>query len=768
MFREKSMKASKFIEIVRPTYETIQIIPHSSTRNYNSSDIAKMVAGMYRSITNSIRFAERRLMVETKVKCSYVIDMHKDQVNFYFIVPRQYKHIAKEKILSVWKKATLKEGARIAKFHDNITTYQMSYKKLDGFSLNVDRRSNNVLHSKLNVIDVMQDTDRVTVMYNFLPKRQYGWNASCRNDIEKHNANQATNKQLGAQHVWLGLLNIIFNILSSVIEGIGGNVRKESPIDKLTQYLNVNKIELSNHTNKKRYDTVIGSQIAIVSTSKDKQRSLNNAVSVCQSYRSIEGDNELTYRKARAKQLNLNDYRLKSIDVNKTSVTECHNFLQLPGRDILSQHKIEHVNVLESQVPEKLRAGVMCLGESTLQGIKQKGYLSTDEAFQYLTVCLIGPTRAGKTVLISNVCNDSAKANETNIIFDWCGNADLSIDVTTALSKTNARMLVVDCSDIKNVQGLGYNELYTDNTDVFQAYRSAKQQATQLMTLINATQGGTEDLRARMERYLGAAALIVAISQGAVKDVFAVLGNHEVRKRYIDMIPATQSENLLEYVGYLNELDDKDKQGNIIGTRLSAVQGILNRINKLKENAYLEMMLKKDCKDNFNLIDEMQKGQTICFKMPEQMFSTEQEKDTYATYWLTKVWGALQQRLWQFEGKGDEMVKVNMYFDELYQVESCQEFLRSKLSQIAKFKAKPVISCHYLGQIGNIRNELKSANASYILISGTDKDNYRELRDELDPYTLEDLLNLERYHALNLIRYENGWAKFITKLPKPL
>lgn len=138
----------------------------------------------------------------------------------------------------------------------------------------------------------------------------------------------------------------------------------------------------------------------------------------------------------------------------------------------------------------------------------------------------------------------------------------------------------------------------------------------------------------------------------------------------------------------------------------------------LKQNAYLEMMLKKDCKDNFNLVEEIQKGQLICIKMPEDMFSTEQEKDTYATYWLTKVWGALQQRKWQFKDKEKEMIKVNMYFDELYQTESCQEFLRSKLSQIAKFKAKPIISCHYLGQIGIIRNELKSANASYVLISG--------------------------------------------------
>ncbi|MFY9176737.1 MAG: hypothetical protein WAO80_05110 [Caldicoprobacterales bacterium] len=55
-----------------------------------------------------------------------------------------------------------------------------------------------------------------------------------------------------------------------------------------------------------------------------------------------------------------------------------------------------------------------------------------------------------------------------------------------------------------------------------------------------------------------------------------------------------------------------------------------------------------------------------------------------------------------------------------------------------------------------------------MLKNSCDKDNFKELKDELHPYTLDDLLNLKRYHLLNLIRYEKGWAKFITKLPPPI
>ena len=148
------------------------------------------------------------------------------------------------------------------------------------------------------------------------------------------------------------------------------------------------------------------------------------------------------------------------------------------------------------------------------------------------------------------------------------------------------------------------------------------------------------------------------------------------------------------------------------------------------------------------------------------MFSTQVEKDLYSIYWMTKIWLALQIRDWEIQDRS-KRIRVNIIVDELYQVPFCQDFIRSKLSQMAKFDCKMIISCHYLGQIGIIRNELKSAN-TYMLISGCDKDNYKELSAELNPYTVEDLLNLKRYHSLNLIKYGDGYAQFITQLPKPL
>jgi hypothetical protein len=55
-----------------------------------------------------------------------------------------------------------------------------------------------------------------------------------------------------------------------------------------------------------------------------------------------------------------------------------------------------------------------------------------------------------------------------------------------------------------------------------------------------------------------------------------------------------------------------------------------------------------------------------------------------------------------------------------------------------------------------------------MLISGCDKNNYNELKDELYPFTLEDLMRLPRFHSMNLIKNNDGYGRFITKLPKPI
>ncbi|MGX7745851.1 hypothetical protein [Rhodopseudomonas parapalustris] len=767
------MKLSQYFQIIHPKYTYLKLTPDTSIRNYNSTNIAKSIHHIQKNIFQRIHREEKKLTFETPMKCSYLIDIHKTKVEFYFIVPQQYANIAKEKIRETWSKITIEESESVLGFSMDALKYQLCYKKEDALSLGVDKKSNEPLNDILNVIDIMQDADRVSILYNFIPWNMTGWRTEYAKTIAKFKQKQPIEREkLSSKYLFKLVVNLLIEVMDGFMEVVGdflGNKKKVNEmnyVELAVATMNLDK-NLDAATHKKKDDIILKTQAVVISDSADKHRIKQNALSVCQAYKSIEGDNELLYKSLK-KDIKVESYTLPA-EINHMSINECQNFIQLPGRELLQQFKIiNKVDTLESEVPKELQQGTMCLGENTYKGNIQKAYLSNDKEFKNLTLCLIGPTRAGKTTLISNLANDGIKAGETTILFDYCGNAELSRDVAESITKN--KVLNIDCSNFDTLQGLGYNEVVPVNDTPFEVYRCAKAKTSQLMTLINYV-NDDEEFRARMERVLEAAAVLVFIQEGSIKQVFEMLQNHKLRHKFIDNIPIEQSNNLEEYINTLLEIDEwnkgtKENAPEIIGTKVSYTQGILSRVQKLKQNAYMELMLKKDCSNNINLVEEMQKAQLICIKMPEVMFSTEQEKDIYATYWLTKIWGALQKRKWDIPLKN--IVKVNIVIDELYQVPSCQDFLKSKLSQIAKFQAKPIISCHYLGQIQNIRNELKAANCSYMLLSGCDKDNFRELKEELAPYELEDLLNLKRYHSLNLMKYEGGWAKFITKMPAPI
>lgn len=765
----EAIKLSRYFQLINPVYTYIQIIPHRSIRNYNSSNIAKAISHTYKTINKRIHREQKKIFIETNFKISYIIDIEKNNANFYFLIPVIYKTIVIEKIIEIWSKATIKEVQEIPNFSEKSVTYSLSYKKIDGLSLNVDKKSNEPLNNILNVMDIMKDQDKLRIAYNFMPISQLGWKERYEDMLDRVKNNKLLDKKVTSfEYIMKSILGIILNTLDCILEVLndftGGNNEK----DNETLYNSVMAIlgqqnTLSLNTRKKKEATIINTQIAIISDSVDKTRRENNALSVAQSYNVLNEDNELIYKKVKNK-INIENYDFK-IDSNLCSSDECQNFIQIPADTLLKDFKINHIENTESEIPEELRSGSMCVGRNIYKGNEQKVYLSSDKDFRNLTLCVIAPTRSGKTNLLKNLARDSIDHGECSILFDFCGECEFSEDVAKTIQKT--KILKIDCSDINKLQGLGFNEIFTKSKNKFEVYKSAKMQTAQLVSFVNSININSE-LEPRMNRYLKAAGIIVFINNGSFKNVFDVLQDHVLRKKFINKIPEDQFDNLDEYILALNELDEwsketKNNPKEIVGTKISFVQGILNRLDSIKSNAYMELMLKKGCSQNINLVEEIQKNQLICLKMPESMFSTEEERDIYCSYWINKIWGALQQRHSML--KEEKRVKVNLFFDELYQVPTTQNFLKIKINQIAKKTCKPIISCHSLEQIKYIRPELKSANTSYMLISGCNKDNYNELKEELDPYELEDLLNLKRYTSLNLIKCNNGYAKFISTLP---
>jgi hypothetical protein len=775
----KRIKFSDYINVVKPSYVYLRLTPNNSIRNQSTHKIAKSIASLYRNITQNIRKEDAKVIkalgrefmfgtkysVDMNAKVAYYVYIEKKKVEFYFVIPRNYLTLIKEKISDSWSNITAKVVADMPSFSESATKFSLSYTKEDALSLATDRRNDDLLRSKLNVVDVMEEGDKVGVFYNFMPTSQFSWRSTYEATIRKVKRSLPTDRnKVGVSYALktaVGVISALFDDLSDALNG-GEGKRKDNDynvLEGLIERLNGGK-QISESTRKKATATVLNTQVVVMSESKDRLRQRNNARSLTQAFETITEDNRLVPKPLR-KDFKFTDYSIAGAEVNKIGDEEAQNFIAMAGRDILERYNfIEKVETQETEVPDDLQNGVMCIGESTYRGAKQKAYLSNYEHYRNLLTLLIGPTRAGKSNLIGNLSIDAIENGECVIIFDFIKNCELS-DEISALFPAD-KVLNIDNSDPAKIQGLGFNEVgYTDDPD--QQYENAKRQTANLLTLVNAINVDESRLSPKMERYLEAAALAVFIHTGSFNDVFRVLREHKTRAEFLRKVPKSLYELMEEYMTSLTELDEI-KDSLIIGTKLNLIAGIIDRLSVLKRNTQMERMLKHGIDNNADLIEEMQKNQVICIRMPESKFPTEGERDIATTYWITKIWLALQLRADKIRDPKNQR-KVNIVIDEIYQVENTEKFMTSKLSQIAKFIAKPIISCHYINQLTHMRKELRSANTSYMLIAGCDSDNHKELKNELYPFTAEDLANMKPYHSMNYVKCREGYSRFITKLP---
>lgn len=769
----KSIKLSDYFKLVKPTYVYLQITPHKSIRNYNSANISKAIAHTYRAINRRIYKQQKKLFFETNYKISYVIDIKDNNAKFYFIIPDCFQNIIVEKCKEIWSKATMQIVDKLEDMEGDTDMYSLSYKKEDAMSLAVDKKSNEPLNSILSVMDIMKDNDRIRVIYNFLPISQFGWLDRYNTTIEKIKENKSIEKkQMTLDYIMRSTIINIFKIFDSIVQVINdftGGAPESTQKSLYSAILGIleQQQNLSPATNKKKEATILNTQIAVLTQSSDETRRENNAMSVCQSYRTLDEDNELIYKKEKHK-AKIEDYDFR-IDTNTLSTDECSNFIQVPGRMLLLQHGIKHINVEENNIPQELKEGTKRLGVATFKGSKIPTYLENEYNNGNLPLVLIGSQGGGKTTYIGNYAKDCVEAKEGLIALDFIKNCELSDTIKQYVSKD--KLIELDLSTEKDIQGLGYNEIeIKPNLDSFTKLKLASLQSQQIMSLIDSVSVG-DPLSSRMRRFLNAAANVVFVQgYNSVKNVVECLENYKKREIYINNLPLDIKNNLEDEINTLKELDEWSK-GNkkegidpeIVGTNSSKIEHILDRIGMLREDFKLKYMYNKPLNNNINLVKCMEEGKVVLIKMREADFPTKMQKNLLVTYFITKIWLASQLR----GMLNDKPLRCNILVDEVFQAPTSMDILEYILPQSRKFACKFIFSTQYINQLDKIFDTLEASGASFMMLTGSTEDDFNHFKSKLENFEYEDLRDMEKFSSLNLIKYSKGYSSFITKLPKP-
>lgn len=755
--KTESIKLSKYIEIQKAEYTHIQVIPSKSCRNTNTDKILVLANTMYKKLDRLIRIENKKLIITSKLKLSYYIHITKRCTEFYFIVPTVFYSQVKTKLSETWKNVEIKKVNALPININDCTKYQLSYKLNDVLSLNVDKRSNSLLNANLSVLEILQDDEAVGIFYNFIPMSQKEQNYFKISSQEAlNNFRKGINLKKSKNIVDLGVISLKFlvdfinGLLNAFLSAPKNSHNIINPVEKPT----------SSSTQRKAKSDIIKTQAIICAKSDEKEREKQLCTTTFNTFTSLNGDNELEMEEVK-KNIDIYKDDIK-VKYNYTSTLESGKFVNVAGKDIIEQHKnIKHNKLLELRAPKCLEDGEVRIGEVKHKDDKQMTYYSTDEQMKRLGRVLLGPMGAGKDYYMTNMAKDIIKVGRGLIVLDYIDKCQLA-DNIKAITPID-RLIEINCANPKQLQSFAYDEYkYNDSDKEVDKIDICMQKAQQYNMLLDTINDVNSTLTPRMLRYLNAASTIVfRVNQySSFKDIIDVLKNPTKRNNIISLLPASAKELLQDEIDDLEELSKRDKKGNIENAD-SKIDGILDRISKLKSSSiYTKLSYISESTNNVDFIKAINEGKVILIKIPAKRFSKTM-RSLLATFFLQKVWIAKEQ--------GATETQTELFINEIHQSYHCQLLMEDILVECRKFNLTPTLAMHYLSQgTKKLKESILASGSSFLLLSGCDKKAYDELKHyfEKDGYSENDLVELDRYNALCLIKNEETqYSSFVCKLP---
>lgn len=780
----KKIKLSDYFELnsIENDLSYYRIIPHQSNRNYKSIEIANVINRCYKELSDRVTKLEDDIKYEysykTQTKVAYFIYFNKKEVSFYLIVPTEFKSIFLEKLSLTWDRVDVHQVHELPIFSEKCSKVAMQYTKDDALSLDlIDKKSCDLLTSQLNVINMISEEDKLGIYYNFnykSPYGQLGFKTKYNQALDKIKEGKSLDKTKDSKSILKYLLSVLVmtgeELMSGLSEMLGEKRKTTSEMKEFNKSIGIlQKKDLSKYSKSKGQLEVISTQILLMSESNAKDKEKLNINSLAQSFTTLDGDNELRPKVIGIKRkIDLNKSTLP-IPSNDMSVEEVGTLITQPGKDLIKKYDIKSNSINEEKVPEVCKNGYISVG--TVGKKKENAYLNPHPD-QDTGLTITGKQGSGKTEELKNYSYDSQKHGDSIVILDYIGNNDLANTIQSIVPQE--KIILKDLSKVECMESIAYTEkYYTDTMDTMEKLDVISEKSQLVTQLINSFNFG-QDLTSAMRRFFVSAANVTyAVNQYAsFRDIIDCLEFYETRMDLISRVPEEFKNFCDKHIRNLMKLNDKHTKGDLKGedngeTCESKIERILDRVSVMAESPRLEYMLQKDPLFNINFEDAFNEGKVIIIKMRQDKFGSEHMRNMLTLYFVTRVWEACVNRY--SKSSGEELRRVHFIIDEPHQVPVVTNYLKPKLTQMRKFRLKPVFATQSLLQLEHILDDLTGAGFSYMLLAGSDKVNFNLLKDELDPYGVEDLLELERFHSLNLIPDANGVLKpFISKLPPKL
>lgn len=484
-----------------------------------------------------------------------------------------------------------------------------------------------------------------------------------------------------------------------------------------------------------------------------------------------------------------NKFKVVDVDLNKETILRIKNregtfrlnkvrlganevakLLQLPQVTLQNRFKMVNIENTSVEVPKVLGEGIVPIGK--LYNSSMYTYWINKADLLMLPKVVVGKMGDGKSEYTINYAYHSYKKGNCVIVFDYIDECLIAKRLKDLVPKED----IIEI-DVGENSSFIYSELstYKDNEEL---KNNASQFSENIVTLINAVNTGSANpLTSYMRKVLSSACQVAFIGgYRRIIDVINILENYKFRYTVIKKVIEEKLLNEYDYkILVLKEIDEtktvekkvdgKKREEEIsIGTNFNSIDRIMDRIDILRNNYRLEKMLNNE-NDEINFIDEMQKNKVILIKMRESEISTKWIKDVIVSYYLGRVWVASLKRAGKFDKNSRN--PVNIITDEIHQLENATKVILDHITEGRKFRIGFYFTCQYLKQFKALLEGVQGAGVDYMLLAGTQKENFTALKEECGDFELEELLHLPQFHSFNIVNTgASGIQRFITKLPR--
>ena len=718
----------------------LEIIPDI---NVDNTKIIGLVENLHYFKPLSKRFINKKDVIGFKDQDAiiYEIIINTNNVKFFLGFDDELKENILTELNICWPRAALKKTDF---FLCEGETRELELAEHWFLSLNTDLRGQWPLSNLLETQNILRDNEQICIRLEMRPLSP-SWSREQEECIKLFESGKNVSKSIiASQNILPQAVNAVLGTVyfcTDLLCEIVTDEKAEHEYIQSDKYARLRRTGLSSDTQQKGRYNAYNTKI-LVTVNADTERKEMLFRNVYKAFQTMAGDNRFIMVK---------HSRYKNILCSK----EIAQTMQMPTKTYQEQYRIHNIDNREVEIPRDLLTGDIQIGTVTYKGLQATAYWPNNKNILSLPKIVIGPMGSGKSEYTKNFAVQASGKGDSVIVFDFIRNCELS----EGIAKHIPNAIRIDLSKHDNLPALAYPEIQPGG-DPWERLKVANMLARQTEYLINSLV--PEKMTPRMTRYLDAACKVVYIHPGAtVQDVINVLTNWKSRNEFIRKAKYSGcfSEDDTEIVD-LDSLHEREENGRIIGTRETKIEGILDRLTVLQKDLFLRVMLKVNVDYSQNFCSWMDEGRTILIQMPEHTFTNKQVKDTIVTYFMSRVWLAALQR------KTTRIVHV--ITDEIHQTPTAASLIANTITEARKFGIDFYFTIHYLRQFRDLHDAVRSAGASYMLLAGTEKENLLALEQEIAPFTVAEGLNLKPFHSLNIINYGNQYARFISKLPKPI